>query len=177
MNYWHEVSRGKEYPETFNVIIEIPRGSCNKYEVDKETGLIKLDRVNYGAMYYPMDYGFVPQTYWHDGDPVDVLVITTHSLLPGILVECRAIACLDMVDGGDDDVKLIAVPVDDPRFKEYQDIDDIAPHTIAELKHFFETYKQLQGKEVRVGEVQGRTRAIEALQEAQKLYEQKFATL
>jgi len=174
MNYWHEVSLGEKFPNEFNAIIEIPRGSANKYEIDKETGLIKLDRVSYSAMYYPMDYGFVPRTYWHDGDPVDVLIMSTHKLFPGILVECRPIAMIDMIDTGESDVKIISVPVEDPRFSEFQDLSDIAPHTIKELQHFYETYKQLQGKTVTVEGVKGRVDAIAALEEGKRLYEEKF---
>ena len=107
---------GKDAPEKFNVIIEIPRGSSNKYEIDKETGLIKLDRVMYSPVYYPLDYGFLPQTHWHDGDAVDALVLTTHPLLPGVLVEAKPIGVLEMVDDGDRDEKVICVAVKDPRF-------------------------------------------------------------
>jgi len=174
MNYWHEVSSGDKYPKEFNTIIEIPRGSANKYEVDKKTGLIKLDRVNHVAMYYPADYGFVPQTYWPDKDPLDVLVLTTHALLPGILIECRAVALLEMKDDGDEDSKIIAVPVEDPRFAEIQDLGDLGKHRIKEICHFFESYKQLQNKKVEVTGISGKKQAVLALKKGKELYEQKF---
>lgn len=174
MNLWHEVSLGDKAPKEFNIIIEIPRGSANKYEVDKATGLIKLDRVSYSAMYYPMDYGFAPQTYWYDEDPLDVLMMSTHPLFPGILVAVRAIGGFKMIDDGDQDDKIIAVPVDDPRFKNYQDLEDIQPHVKDELKHFFETYKELQNKEVRVHEFYGCEEAIKAVETSMALYKEKF---
>ncbi len=141
---------GKEAPEKFNVIIEIPRGSSNKYEMDKETGLIKLDRVFYSSMYYPLDYGFLPQTYWHDGDALDALVMTTHALVPGILVEVKPIGVLNLIDNGDKDEKIIGVAVGDPRMEEYKDIDDLTEHLRKEIAHFYEVYKDLEGKKVQV---------------------------
>ena len=174
MNLWHEVPLGKNAPKEFNIIIEIPRGSANKYEVDKATGLIKLDRVSYSAMYYPMDYGFAPQTYWYDDDPLDVLMISTHPLFPGILVAVRPIGGFKMIDDGDEDDKIIAVPVDDPRFKQYADLKDIAPHVKDELKHFFETYKELQNKEVKVNGFYGAKEAEDAVLKSMDLYKAKF---
>lgn len=144
------VPLGAEAPEKFNVIIEIPRGSSNKYEVDKETGMIKLDRVLYSSMYYPLDYGYLPQTHWHDGDPLDALVMTTHPLLPGVLVEVKPIGVLSMIDNGDKDEKIIAIAVGDPRMNEYKDINDLTEHLRKEITHFYEVYKDLQGKKVKV---------------------------
>ena len=174
MNLLHEVPLGEKAPKEFNIIIEIPRGSANKYEVDKATGLIKLDRVSYSAMYYPMDYGFAPQTYWYDDDALDVLMMSTHPLFPGILVAVRAIGGFKMVDDGDQDDKIISVPVDDPRFKEYQDLEDIQPHIKDELKHFFETYKELQKKEVKVNGFYGAKEAEETVVKSMNLYKEKF---
>tara|TARA_Y100000310_G_C20390061_1_gene672299 strand:- start:158 stop:697 length:540 start_codon:yes stop_codon:yes gene_type:complete len=174
LSLWHDVPLGDKSPEEFNVIIEIPRGSANKYEVDKETGLIKLDRVSYSAMYYPMDYGFAPQTYWPDKDPLDVLVMTTHPLVPGLLVAVRPIAGIEMIDDGDEDDKIITVPVEDPRFKEFQDLDDLPSHTKDELKHFYETYKELQGKKVVVKSFYGKKTAMTKVKRAVKLYKDKF---
>ena len=148
MNLLHDVSAGKNIPEEINVIVEINKGSKNKYELDKETGLIMLDRVMYTSQDYPFDYGFVPQTHWHDGDPLDVVLLTTHPLVPGLLLSARPVGVLDMIDDGESDAKIIAVPVKDPRWKEVKDLSDINPHTIDEIKHFFETYKQIQKKEV-----------------------------
>jgi inorganic pyrophosphatase len=119
-----------------NVIVEIPRGSKNKYEIDKETGLIALDRVLYSAQEFPFDYGFVPQTLWDDGDPLDVVLLTTHPLAPGILARVRPVAIMGMIDAGDPDDKLIAVPIDDPRWAKVQDLSDVNPHTLKEIEHF-----------------------------------------
>src|SRR3990167_10625852 len=129
MNLWHDITLGEKAPEEFNVIIEIPRGSHNKYEIDKESGLIKLDRVNYSAATYPCDYGFAPKTLWDDGDALDVIVLTTEPLFPGVLVKVRPVGLMNMIDSGDADDKVIAVPVDDPRWAQVQDIGDINPHT------------------------------------------------
>ena len=140
-NIWHSVPLGDEAPKKVNLIVEIPKGCSNKYELDKETGLIKLDRVLYSAMFYPMDYGFFPQTYWYDGDPLDGLVMTTYPLLPGVLVEVRPVALLRMVDDGEKDEKIITVPVEDPRFDSVRDLSDIEPHILKEVKHYYERYK------------------------------------
>lgn len=175
MNLWHDIPTGKKAPEEINTIIEINRGSKNKYEIDKETGLIALDRVMHSAQDYPFDYGFVPQTYWHDEDALDVLLLTTHPLLPGILVNARPVALLKMVDGGDNDDKVIGVPVDDPRWAEVKDLGDINTHTLKEIEHFFSTYKKIQNKEVTVNGFEGRAQAEAAIKESVELYKQKFA--
>lgn len=174
MNLWHEISAGKNTPAEVNTIIEINKGSKNKYEIDKETGLIALDRVAHTAQDFPFDYGFVPQSYWYDDDPLDVIVLTTYPLLPGILVTVRPIALLQMVDSGDVDDKLIAVPKDDPRFDTYQDLSDINPHTLKEIEHFYSTYKKLQNKVVEVKGFQGKAEAQAAVTEGLKMYKEKF---
>ena len=158
-----------------NVIIEIPKGSQNKYELDKETGVIALDRVLYSAQTYPFDYGFVPQTLWDDGDALDVLVLTTAPLMPGVLVKARPVGILPMVDSGEADEKVIAVPVNDPRFAHIKDIGDVNPHTLKEIAHFFTTYKLLQKKEVTVKEAEGRKEAEAAFERGKKLYTDKHA--
>lgn len=145
-NLWHDVPCGNT-PSELNVIIEIPRGSSNKYEIDKETGLIALDRANYTATPYPFDYGFVPQTLWEDGDALDVIVLTTYPLLPGILVRVRPVAIMHMNDSGESDDKIIAVPVDDKRWDDVHDLADLNKHTLKEFAHFFETYKALKSTE------------------------------
>lgn len=175
MNLWHDVPLGDEVPEKFNVIIEIPRNSANKYEVDKETGLIKLDRVLFGSQYYPFDYGFAPQTYWHDNDPLDVMVLTTYPLQPGLFVEVRPIGVLPMMDSGESDYKVMAVPSEDPRYNHYQQITDVGEHRLKEIKNFFETYKQLQGKEVTCEDWRDRDAAIATVRESIELYKNKFA--
>jgi inorganic pyrophosphatase len=159
--------------ENLNVIVEIQKGSKNKYELDKETGLIKLDRVMKTSQDYPFDYGFVPQTHWHDGDPLDVVLITTYPLLPGILVEARVLGVMDMIDNGESDAKIIAVPAEDPRFDEVQDIADLPAHTAKEIKHFFETYKMIQKKIVEIRAVDGKAKALEVVKEAIELYKNK----
>ncbi len=175
-NLWHDVPLGDHAPDSFHAIIEIPRGSANKYELDKDTGLIKLDRVLYGSQYYPFDYGFVPKTYWHDHDPLDVMVITSFPLLPGLLLEVRPIGVLGMTDGGDPDDKIIAVPAADPRYDHYQDITDVGEHRLKEVRNFFETYKVLQGKVVECHDFKDRAAAIAVINESIELYKNKFAT-
>ncbi|HRH26197.1 MAG TPA: inorganic diphosphatase [Candidatus Paceibacterota bacterium] len=178
MNLWHDVSIGKKVPEEFNVIIEIPKGSHNKYEIDKESGLIALDRANYSSAPYPFDYGFVPQTLWEDHDPLDVVLLSTYPLMPGILVKVRPVAVIDMVDAGESDYKIIGVPVDDKRFAEIHDLADLNKHTIKEYIHFFETYKALKGDVKATVEIKGvyeKKAAVEAVEKAMKLYSDKFS--
>ncbi|HVM58883.1 MAG TPA: inorganic diphosphatase [Candidatus Paceibacterota bacterium] len=173
MNMLHDIEAGAK--DAMNVIIEIPRESHNKYEIDKATGLIKLDRANYSSAAYPFDYGFVPQTLWDDGDALDVIVLTTYPLNVGILVSARPVALLNMLDGGDADDKVIAVPVDDKRWDDVQDLADLNQHTLKEIQHFFETYKQLKGKpvEVKIGGYKGKAEAEAAFERARKMYEEK----
>ena len=168
MNLLHDIEPGTK--EEMNVIIEIPRGSHNKYEIDKKTGLIALDRVLHTAQSYPFDYGFVPQTLWDDGDALDVVVLTTHPLLPGILVRVRPVGIMNMTDGGEDDAKVIAVPVDDPRFQNVADLKDVNSHTLKEIEHFFATYKQIQKKEVITDGFKDSKEAQEAFTRACEMY-------
>lgn len=172
MNVLHDIAWGQN-PEKINVIVEINKGSKNKYEIDKETGLIALDRVLHSAQDYPFDYGFVPQTHWHDGDALDVLLLTTHPLFPGCLVEARPVAVVHMVDAGEKDEKIIAVPTGDPRWDSVQDIGDINPHTLKEIEHFFLTYKLVQKKVVEITSTEGKAAAVEAIKEAVELYKNK----
>lgn len=169
MNLWHDVPRGAK--EELTVIVEIPMGSRVKYELDKETGLIKYDRVLYSPMHYPANYGFVPQTLWDDGDPLDVLVLGQEALVPGCLVEVRPIGVLDMVDGGEGDAKVLAVPCADPRWKGTKDVGDLEPHVLEEIKHFFQVYKDLQKKKVEVGDWQGRAEAMLVVEKSFDLYD------
>lgn len=156
-----------------NVIIEIPKFSKNKYEIDKETGIIGLDRVMHTAQDYPFDYGFVPQTLFDDGDALDVVLVTTYPLAPGILVKARPVAIMEMIDGGERDDKVVAVPVDDPRFDNVKDLPDLNPHFVKEMSHFFETYKKVQNKSVTVGEWHGASKAHEAFERSRKMYQEK----
>ena len=174
MNLLHDISSGNDVPNEINVIVEINKGSKNKYELDKETGLIKLDRVMYTSQDYPFDYGFVPQTHWHDGDPLDVVLLTTHPLVPGLLLTARPIGVLDMVDDGESDAKILAVPVKDPRWNEVKDLQDVNLHTIEEIKHFFETYKQIQKKEVTIPTIRDAKAAKEVIAEGIALYKKEF---
>ena len=171
MNLLHDIAPGSA--DEMNVIIEIPRGSQNKYEIDKETGIIALDRVLHTAQTYPFDYGFVPQTHWDDGDALDVVVLTTVPLAPGILVRVRPVAMLPMVDDGDKDAKVLAVPLADPRFNDIKDLADVNKHTLKEISHFFMTYKQIQKKEVSLGEWMDAAAAKEAFARACELYTAK----
>ena len=158
---------------TINVIIEIEKGSKNKYELDKNTGLIKLDRVMYTAQSYPFDYGFIPNTLWHDGDPLDVVLLTSYSIHPGVLVEARPIAYINMIDNNESDVKVLAVPENDPRFKNLKDIEDINPHTLDEINHFFETYKMLENKKVEIPSTHDKKETLEVIKKSIQLFKKK----
>lgn len=136
-----------------NVIIEIQKGSKNKYELDKETGLIVLDRVMHTGQDYPFDYGFIPNTMCGDGDPLDVVLYTTYSLVPGVLVEARPVGVLKMIDSNEEDDKILAVPAHDPRLADMKDLTSFPPHFVKEAKHFFETYKMIQNKEVKISDI------------------------
>jgi inorganic pyrophosphatase len=174
MNLWHDVSIGKNAPASINVLVEISRGSLNKYELDKETGLIMLDRVSHTAQTYPFDYAMVPQTLWEDGDPLDVMIITTEPIPPGILVEVRPLGVMHMIDDGEGDDKIIAVPVGDKRFDHMQDIEDVSPHLIKTYQHFYENYKKLQNKVVEIPGVEGKAAAEAAIVKSMELYKEKF---
>lgn len=176
MNLWHNIPRGNT-PHELNVIIEIPKGSPNKYEIDKETGMIALDRANYSAAPYPFDYGFVPQTLWDDGDALDVIVLTTYPLATGILVRVRPVGIMRMTDSGEDDAKILAVPVDDKRWDDTQDLSDVNKHNLKEFQHFFETYKELKKGEkgtVTIGGFGDRKEAHAAIEKSITLYEEKY---
>ncbi|MES2314655.1 MAG: inorganic diphosphatase [Patescibacteria group bacterium] len=171
MHLVHDIKPGTA--EEMNVIIEIAKGSGNKYEVNKESGIIALDRVLHTSQEFPFDYGFVPQTLWHDGDPLDVIVFTTYPLMPGILVKVRPVAIANINDSGEEDSKIIAVPVKDPRWSDVKDLTDLNKHTLREIAHFYATYKNLQDKEVIVKGFSGSKEAKEAFEEGVKLYANK----
>ena len=153
-----------------NVIVEIQKGSKNKYELDKETGMLKLDRVMHTGQDYPFDYGFVPNTLWHDGDPLDVVLYTTYPLMPGVILAARAVAVMDMIDGGESDMKIIAVPVEDPRMKDIINMETTPKHFIKEVQHFMETYKLIQNKTVEIKGVYDEKKALEVISESIELY-------
>lgn len=169
------ITPGDKAPELINTIIEIPKGSHNKYEIDKETGILILDRVNYSAAPYNFDYGFVPQTLWDDGDPLDVVVLSHYPLLPGTMLVARPVAVLEMIDSGESDYKIIAVPHKDKRCDTTQDLKDINPHTLREIQHFFETYKELKGdnSKVQIKGVGDKAEAIGAIKKAIEQYKNK----
>lgn len=172
MNLWHDINPGTT--DEINTIVEINKGSKNKYEIDKETGLIALDRVAHTSQDFPFDYGFVPQTLGEDNDPLDVVILTTYPLLPGILVRVRPVAVMKMIDSGEGDDKIIGVPCDDPRWSETKDLSDINKHTIKEIEHFYSTYKKLQNKVVEVKSFENKDVAIEVYKESVERYKQKF---
>ncbi len=180
MNLWHDIPLGDNPVEAFNCIVEISKGSHNKYEIDKKTGLIALDRANYNAAPYPFDYAFAPQTLWDDGDALDVVILTTYPINIGVLVEVRPIAIMNMVDSGESDAKIIAVPTSDKRFDHIQDLADLNKHMLKEFTHFFETYKHLKsedGKEkylVTIEGIDGKEKAIDAIKKSIELYKEKF---
>jgi inorganic pyrophosphatase len=168
MNLLHDIPAGSA--DEMNVIIEIPKFSKNKYEIDKETGIIALDRVMHTSQDYPFDYGFVPQTLFDDGDALDVVLLTTYPLAPGILVRCRPVAIMGMIDDGERDDKIIAVPIDDPRFDEVLDLGDVNTHFLKEMKHFFATYKKIQNKVVEVLDFEGKDAAKSAFEKSVVMY-------
>ena len=146
----HTISPGEHLPQMINVIVEIPKGSQNKYEFDHENNVIKLDRVLFSPLYYPGDYGFVPNTLEEDGDPLDVLVLVTYPTFPGVLIEARPIGILEMVDNGEPDSKVLCVPVNDIRYSEVKDLSGVPKPILNEIAHFFQVYKELEGKKVEV---------------------------
>jgi len=174
MNLWHDIPVGENTPAEINVIVEINKGSKNKYEIDKETGMIALDRVAHTAQDFPFDYGFVPKTLWDDGDALDVIMLTTYPLQPGILVRVRPVAIMHMIDDGDSDDKIIAVPLGDPRWDEVKNLADINKHTIKEMEHFYSTYKKIQKKEVKVTGFEDKKAAEDAIKRSLELYKEKF---
>ena len=158
-----DVKIGSDAPEVFNAVIEIPRGSTNKYEVDQETGAIVLDRVLYSPLFYPFDYGYIPQTHYLDGDPLDVLVLTSHPLFPGCVVEASPIVVLKMSDEKGPDEKILCVATKDPRYGYRKTLEELNLHTLKELRHFFEVYKTLEEKSVEIEGWFGRDLALELI--------------
>jgi len=171
---WHEVAIGPKPPEIVNGIIEIPRGSRAKYEVDKESGLIKLDRVIYASMYYPLNYGFIPQTMGEDHDPLDIVVLTQVSVVPLCLIPSKVIGVMQMVDRGEADDKIIAVALQDASVSHINDVSELPEFFKIELKHFFENYKSLENKVVVVDEFLGKAQALPIIEQSIKFYNQHF---
>ena len=169
-NFWHDIETGNDVPEIINVIIEIPKGSMNKYEYDKKHNMMKLDRVLFSPFHYPGDYGMIPQTLSEDGDPLDALVIVTNPTFPGILIESKPIGLLQMMDDGKPDDKIICVSTNDPRYLHTSDISDIDEHYRSEIAHFFQVYKDLEGKKVEITGWKSAKEAKEVIVESIKRY-------
>jgi inorganic diphosphatase len=174
MNIWHDIKENRIKKDDFISVIEITKGGKNKYELDKETGMLRLDRVLYTATHYPANYGFIPRTYADDQDPLDVLVLCQENIDPLTLVECYPIGVLIMIDSEQRDEKIIAVAKKDPFLNEYNNIDEIPNHISGEIKHFFEVYKQLEHKETVVEEILGREEAEKIIQKSIENYKAKF---
>ncbi|MBO8154917.1 MAG: inorganic diphosphatase [Bacillaceae bacterium] len=158
-----------------DVFVEIPTGSQNKYEFDKEKGVFKLDRVLFSPQFYPAEYGYIDETLALDGDPLDALVMVTNPTFPGCVIEARVIGFLNMIDSGEEDQKLLAVPTEDPRFKDVKTLDDVPKHKLDEIAHFFQTYKDLQGKKTEIGEWEGPEAAAKLIDECVERYEEQKA--
>jgi inorganic pyrophosphatase len=175
MNPWHDLDLGEDPLKLFYCVVEVPRGSKNKYELDKATGMLRLDRVLYSAVHYPANYGFLPQTYCEDGDPLDALVLMQEPVVPLCLVRARPIGVITMRDEKGRDDKIIAVAVDDPEFSHYTAVEQLPPHRQRELRQFLLDYKTLEGKEVDVDEVRGVAEAGRVISDAIRLYREKVA--
>ena len=173
-NPWHDVERGDHTPQVVNGIIEIPKGSKGKYELDKVSGLLKLDRVLFSAVHYPAAYGFIPKTYCDDNDPLDILVLCSVDIVPMCLVEAKVIGVMQMVDGDEEDDKIIAVAAHDISVNHLNDIADLPPHTLNEMQRFFEDYKALEHKHVTVERFMGREDAYRIIEESIRLYNETF---
>ncbi|HEY7086469.1 MAG TPA: inorganic diphosphatase [Tepidisphaeraceae bacterium] len=167
---WHDVTPGENIPQEFYSIIEIPFGSSVKYELDKQSGLIKLDRVLYSAVYYPANYGFIPQTLAEDDDPLDVLVFCQETVAPLTLIKARTIGLMTMVDAGKKDHKIIAVAIEDPEFSSYKEAAEMPPHRLTMLRRFFQDYKQLEGKAVEVDAIEPAKSAFPVIEDALHRY-------
>ncbi len=174
MNIWHDIGKERIAPERFEALIEIPKGSKSKYELDKETGRIRLDRILYTSTVYPANYGFIPRTLAEDADPLDVLVLCSDSIYPMTLVTCKPIGVIRMYDNNELDEKIIAVPLGDPSYKDYDDIDQLPTHVFDEMMHFFEVYKTLEHKVTSVKEICHKQDAVEIIRKCIDFYTEKF---
>jgi len=174
---WHNINPGPEAPEYVRSIIEIPKGSKGKYEMDKQSGLLKLDRVLFSSVHYPANYGFIPQTYCDDQDPLDILVICSIDVYPMCIIEAKVIGAMEMIDGNERDDKIIAVARNDMSVNYLNELSELPPHTLVELKRFFEDYKNLEHKDVLVEQFMNRDKAYEIIRDSCKLYEDKKNSL
>ena len=171
MNIWHDIDQSKIKADDFYAVIEISKGSKNKYELDKDTGLIMLDRILYTSTHYPANYGFIPLTYANDLDRLDVLVLCSEALVPVSLVRCYPIGVIRMIDGKYDDDKIIAIPYNDPNMNHYKTLDDVPKHMISEIEHFFMVYKNLEHKSTTGFKLEGKKQAIDIINQALQDYQ------
>lgn len=174
MNIWHDIDKERIKPEEFVSCIEIPKGSKSKYEIDKDLGLLVLDRVLYTSTHYPANYGFIPKTYASDGDALDVLVLCSETLVPMSLVNCKPIGVISMIDGTHKDEKIIAVTIGDPSLSHYEELNDLPAHILAEMHHFFDVYKVLEGKQTHVLKIEDKDEAQNIIAEAMERYDEVF---
>ena len=173
MNAWHDVALGEETPEFFRAVIEIPIGSRVKYELDKPTGLLKVDRVLFSAVHYPANYGFLPRTYCDDNDPLDVLVLGQVEVVPLSILRAKTIGVMQMIDQNEEDAKIIAVHADDPEYREYRDVSELPEYRLKLIKRFFEDYKALENKKIKVERFMGRFDACNIIIKAMEMYQNK----
>ena len=173
-NIWHDIHPSRINPDDFITYIEIEKGSKNKYELDKQTGLLILDRILYTSTHYPANYGFIPRSYGDDGDPLDVLVLCSENILPRSLVRCFPIGVISMLDQGKNDDKIVAVPFNDPVYNTYADVFQLPQHVMDEMAHFFTVYKSLEQKETVIDEIRGPKEAKAIIQRALDAYVDKF---
>ena len=173
MHPWHDVAVGERAPQLVPVIIEVPKGSKTKYELDKKSGLIRVDRVLFSSVHYPANYGFIPQTLAEDDDPLDVLVLCQETVVPLTIIHARTIGLMTMMDGGKKDHKVIAVATEDPEFNSYREASEMPPHRLRMLSRFFADYKQLEGKSVEVDEIESAKEAYPVIEDALARYSQQ----
>jgi inorganic pyrophosphatase len=176
-NPWHGIDPGKEVPSCVKCFIEIPKGSKGKYELDKESGILRLDRVLFSSVHYPANYGFIPQTYCDDHDPLDILVICSIDVFPACIIEAKIIGAMEMIDQQEKDTKIISVARNDMSVNYINELSELPPHTLVELKKFFEDYKKLEHKNVTVEEFVDREKAYEIITDSLKLYREYFQEL
>lgn len=174
LHLWHNLASGTRPPDVVYAVVEVPKGNRNKYEYSKRAGVIKLDRVLYSPLHYPGDYGFIPQTFFEDGDPLDILVMMNEPTFPGCVIEARPVGMFKMIDKGEPDYKVLAVPNTDPNFDEYNTLDDLPTHFPKEVAHFFMVYKELQGTTVTSEGWTGLEETKRTIKLSMKLYREKF---
>ena len=172
---WHDVPIGDDVPDEINIVVEISKGSKVKYELDKDTGLLEVDRVLYSSVVYPENYGFIPQTLADDDDPLDAIVLMQEPIQPMSLLEVRPIGLLPMVDEGENDENILCVHVEDPQYESFTHVNELPEHRLNEIKQFFKEYKNLEGKEVEVGEISGPEDAVEYIRRAIERYKKQFS--